>query len=48
MDKKNVYHFDTNEEATNKIQEITQKDDVILIKASNGMHFNEIVEKIKD
>ena len=44
---KEKYIFDKNTEAINKIKEIITKDDAILFKASNGMHFNEIVNKLK-
>ena len=37
----------TNQEAINKINELKKENDVILLKASNGMHFDEILEKIK-
>lgn len=41
------YHFENNNEAIKFINNIKQKEDKILIKASNGMHFKEIVEGIK-
>lgn len=41
------YHFQTNEEASEFINTIKHKNDCILLKASNGMHFKEILEKIK-
>jgi len=44
--KKNSYHFNNNIDAINKINEIKNKNDIILIKASNSMNFKEIVEKI--
>ncbi len=37
---------DTNEEAIQKLKSIINKGDCILIKASNSMHFDEIVNKI--
>ena len=37
----------TNEEAINEINKIKAENDCILIKASNGMHFSEILEGIK-
>ena len=46
MNSKNIFEYETKEEAINKIKEIMQKDDVILIKASNGMKFDEIVKQI--
>ena len=30
----------------NKIKQIEENDDIVLIKASNGMHFEEIVDAI--
>ena len=47
MNPQNVYVFNTNEEAICKIEQIMEDGDVsILIKASNGMHFQEIVDSI--
>ena len=46
MKKENIYEFETNNEAAEKIKQIIKKDDVILIKASNGMKFDEIVKQI--
>lgn len=37
----------TNEEAIKEINQIKQKNDCILLKASNSMHFHEIAEKIE-
>lgn len=42
-----AYHFENNQEATALLKEQMMENDVILIKASNGMHFEEIVENIK-
>lgn len=39
---KEVYQFNTNEECIDKLGEIVRKNDAILIKASNAMHFGEI------
>ena len=47
MDKNNVYLFNNNDEAINLLNKIIEKGDAILIKASNGMKFFEIAEKIK-
>lgn len=44
---KESYCFENKEEAIEKINSIKTKDDIILFKASNGMKFNEMVEKIK-
>lgn len=46
MQKLQVYHYQENKEAIQKIKQIQEKQDVILVKASNGMHFDEIVEGI--
>ena len=39
---KEVYEFDTNEECIKKLEKIIQKEDCILLKASNRMNFGEI------
>ena len=46
-EKIEVYSFDNNVDAINLLKELIQENDVILVKASNGMHFIEIVEEIK-
>jgi UDP-N-acetylmuramoyl-tripeptide--D-alanyl-D-alanine ligase len=43
----NVYSFDNNIDAINKLKEIIKDEDTILIKASNGMKFIEIVNELK-
>ena len=43
---KNVFHCNTNKQAVEVILKIIQQDDVIFVKASNGMKFKEIVEGI--
>ena len=43
---RNVFSFDTHEDAAKKILEIVQSGDVILFKASHGMHFEKILELI--
>ena len=43
---KNIFVTTTHEEVAKKILEIMQKDDVILFKASHGMHFEKIIELI--
>ena len=43
---KEIFMFKTNYEAILKLKEIILKNDAILVKASNGMHFNEIVNAI--
>ena len=42
-----VYSYDNNIDASNLLKNIIQENDIILVKASNGMHFEEIVEFIK-
>lgn len=46
MYESNIFEFDNNKEAINKIKNIMKENDVILIKASNGMKFNEITNDI--
>lgn len=41
-----VHEFDNNQDAVKYLKETIKKDDVILVKASNGMKFTEIVENI--
>lgn len=47
MKENNIYSFLTNEEASIKIKELLEPNDVVLFKASHGMKLNEIIEKIK-
>ncbi len=47
FNKNNLYSYNSNEDAINKLKEIIKDDDTILIKASNGMHFKEIYEALK-
>lgn len=47
MKSKDIYTFKSNEEAINRLKEFMQNGNVnILIKASNGMHFQEIFDAI--
>ena len=46
MKADNVYKFERNNEASDLIKQIAKDGDIVLIKASNGMHFDEIVEKL--
>lgn len=46
MPEENIYCFETKEEIVNKLKEVSKKGDVILLKASNGMKFFDIAEKI--
>lgn len=40
-------HFDTNAELIAKLPELINKGDVVLVKASNSMHFDDISEALK-
>lgn len=44
---KEILSFENNQQAIEKIKEIISKEDAILLKASNSMKFNEIVEELK-
>ena len=44
MNEENIYYFVSNEDVLNKLKEITEKGDIILFKASNGMKFFDIAE----
>ena len=44
---KEIYYFENKDDLFIKLKEIMKKNDVILFKASNGMKFFELVEKIK-
>ena len=46
-DKTERYHFENNVEAIEKLKNIAKAGDIILVKASNGMKFKEIVEGLK-
>jgi len=46
--KENSYNFNTNEEALEKIKNVIQEGDTILIKSSLGMKFIEIYNGIKE
>ncbi len=48
MPKDNVASFDTTEEATNYLNKILKQDDVVLLKAANGMHFSKIFDGINN
>ena len=43
----NVYSFDSEDMAHDKIKEVLKPGDIILIKGSNGMHLINIVDDIK-
>ena len=46
MNEENVFSYDKNTEAIQKIKEIMKKNDIILIKASHSMNFKEIVDAL--
>lgn len=48
MNKNNIYSYDSNEDALNLLKELLHDNDTLLIKASNGMKFTEIYNKLKD
>lgn len=48
MAEENIYYFKEKENIIEKLKQIIKKCDVVLFKASNGMKFSEIVEKIKE
>lgn len=47
MNKENVFEYEENSDVIKKIKEIMQEGDQILIKASNGMKFNVILNEIQ-
>ena len=47
FDENNMYYFEDKEEIVDLIKQIIQTEDVVLFKASNGMRFFDIVEKLK-
>lgn len=47
FDEKNIYYFDNKEKIANFLEQNMKSEDIILFKASNGMRFFDIVEKIK-
>ncbi|SFA88395.1 UDP-N-acetylmuramoyl-tripeptide--D-alanyl-D-alanine ligase [Clostridium frigidicarnis] len=46
--EKNILTFNTTEECSQNIGDLVQKGDIILIKASRGMKFEQIVKKLKE
>lgn len=42
-----VYHFKTKADFFDKMEDILKKDDAVLVKASHGMEFPEIVDKLR-
>lgn len=43
---KEIFEFENNDDAINKVKEIIEPNDIILLKASNGMKFIDIVNEI--
>ena len=46
--KGQVYYFATRDEMLEKLPELLKKQDAVLVKASHGMQFEKVVEKILD
>jgi UDP-N-acetylmuramoyl-tripeptide--D-alanyl-D-alanine ligase len=46
MPKDNIFTFETSDMAKKKVQELTEEGDLILIKGSQGMRMERIVEEI--
>ena len=47
LNKKNVFSFDTADEAKLKVQELIKKGDLILVKGSRAMRLDKIIEEIE-
>lgn len=47
MNKDNVFSFEDNKSAIEKLKTILKLGDAVLLKASNSLHFKEIVEELK-
>ena len=41
------YHFDETKQALSEVRNLVKNDDVVLLKASHGMHFETIIEELK-
>ena len=46
LNEKNIYICENNTQAIERIKELVQKEDVVLLKASNGMKFEQIFNSI--
>jgi len=46
MQKRNIRTFDTAEDAKGEVRDLVKKGDLVLVKASRGMHLEIIVEEI--
>lgn len=47
FNKDNVYHFDTKKELISNLDSLIKPNDTVLVKASRGCRFEEIVEKLE-
>ena len=47
MKKENIYYFENREEILELLEKIAKKGDIILFKASNGMKFFELANRIE-
>lgn len=47
-ERKPLYYFETKDAFFKSMKDIIQKNDAVLVKASHGMHFEEIVERLKE
>ena len=48
FDEKNIYYFENKEQIIDLLRQILQPEDVVLLKASNGMRFFDMVEELKN
>lgn len=48
FDLSNIYHFDTKKELIEDLKNILEDQDAILVKASRGMAFEDIVNYLKE
>jgi UDP-N-acetylmuramyl pentapeptide synthase len=47
MKQTDVLHFENSSEAAEKIAKLIEKNDLVLVKGSHGIHTDVIVEKLK-
>lgn len=47
FDKKNILSFDAADEAKRAVKDLMKKGDLVLVKASHGIHLEKVVEEIK-
>ena len=47
MNENNIFYFESKEDIIENISKMWKKGDIILLKASNGMRFFDIVDKLK-